>query len=58
MIWIGFGSAWLALVFNVGANLMEKFLQLKWHKPDLSLAEGPATKLEDEPEHPRIHIPS
>jgi len=50
--------AWLALVFNVGADLMEKFLQLKWHKPDLSLAEGDTTKLEDEPEQPRIHIPT
>uniref|UniRef100_A0A8C0B323 Potassium two pore domain channel subfamily K member 16 n=1 Tax=Buteo japonicus TaxID=224669 RepID=A0A8C0B323_9AVES len=49
VIWIVFGLAWLALVFNVGADLMEKFPQLKWHKPDLSLAEGPATKLEDEP---------
>ncbi|KAM9608257.1 potassium channel subfamily K member 16 [Morphnus guianensis] len=58
VIWIVFGLAWLALVFNVGADLMEKFLQLKWHKPDLSLAEGPTTKLEDEPEQPRIHIPS
>ncbi|NXA13335.1 KCNKG protein, partial [Sapayoa aenigma] len=57
-IWIVFGLAWLALVFNVGANLMEKFLQLKWHKSDLSLAEGATTKLEDEPERPRIHIPS
>lgn len=57
-IWIVFGLAWLALVFNVGADLMEKFLQLKWHKPDLSLAEGATTKLEDEPEQPRIHIPS
>ncbi|XP_010579426.1 PREDICTED: potassium channel subfamily K member 16 [Haliaeetus leucocephalus] len=58
VIWIVFGLAWLALVFNVGADLMEKFLQLKWHKADSSLAEGPATKLEDEPEQPRIHIPS
>lgn len=57
-IWIVFGLAWLALVFNVGADLMEKFLQLKWHKPDLSLAEGDTTKLEDEPEQPRIHIPT
>lgn len=57
-IWIVFGLAWLALVFNVGADLMEKFLQLKWHKPDLSLAEGATIKLEDEPEQPRIHIPS
>uniref|UniRef100_A0A452HL47 2P domain potassium channel Talk-1 n=1 Tax=Gopherus agassizii TaxID=38772 RepID=A0A452HL47_9SAUR len=32
-IWIVFGLAWLALVFNLGADLMEKFLQLKWHKP-------------------------
>ncbi|XP_052536396.1 potassium channel subfamily K member 16-like [Tympanuchus pallidicinctus] len=43
-IWIVFGLAWLALVFNVGAHLMEKFLQLKWHKPDLSLTEGSPTK--------------
>jgi len=57
-IWILFGLAWLALVFNVGADLMEKFLQLKWHKPDLSLAEAATIKLEDEPEQPRIHIPS
>ncbi|NXE24261.1 KCNKG protein, partial [Ardeotis kori] len=57
-IWIVFGLAWLALVFNVGADLMEKFLQLKWHKPDLSLVEGATIKLEDEPEQPRIHIPS
>ncbi|OXB76619.1 UNVERIFIED_CONTAM: hypothetical protein H355_014510 [Colinus virginianus] len=57
-IWIVFGLAWLALVFNVGADLMEKFLQLKWHKPDLSLVEGAPTKLEDEPNPPRIHIPS
>ncbi|XP_003203967.1 potassium channel subfamily K member 16 [Meleagris gallopavo] len=55
-IWIVFGLAWLALVFNVEADLMEKFLQLKWHKPDLSLAEGSPTKLEDEPKQPRIHI--
>ncbi|NXP03750.1 KCNKG protein, partial [Thinocorus orbignyianus] len=57
-IWIVFGLAWLALVFNVGADLVEKFLQLKWHKPDFSLAEGATIKLEDEPEQPRIHIPS
>ncbi|POI31716.1 hypothetical protein CIB84_004534 [Bambusicola thoracicus] len=57
-IWIVFGLAWLALVFNVGADLMEKFLQLRWHKPDLSLSEGVPTKLEDEPEQPRIHIPT
>ncbi|NXF40919.1 KCNKG protein, partial [Nyctibius bracteatus] len=57
-IWIGFGLAWLALVFNVGADLMEKFLQLKWHKPVLSLAGEATIKLEDEPEQPRIHIPS
>ncbi|XP_042749862.1 potassium channel subfamily K member 16-like [Lagopus leucura] len=43
-IWIVFGLAWLALVFNVGAHLMEKFLQLKWHKPDLSLSEGSPAK--------------
>uniref|UniRef100_H0ZBI2 Potassium two pore domain channel subfamily K member 16 n=1 Tax=Taeniopygia guttata TaxID=59729 RepID=H0ZBI2_TAEGU len=57
-IWIVFGLAWLALVFNVGTDLMERYLQLKWHKSDLSLAEGDTTKLEDEPEQPRIHIPS
>lgn len=57
-IWIVFGLAWLALVFNVGADLMERYLQLKQHKSDLSLAEGATTKLEDEPEQPRIHIPS
>ncbi|NXA46033.1 KCNKG protein, partial [Nothocercus julius] len=56
-IWIVFGLAWLALVFNVGADMMEKFLQLKWHKPDLGLAEGAATKLEEESDGPRIHIP-
>ncbi|NWJ04894.1 KCNKG protein, partial [Crypturellus undulatus] len=56
-IWIVFGLAWLALVFNVGADMMEKFLQLKWHKPDLGLAEGAATKLEEESDGPSIHIP-
>uniref|UniRef100_A0A8C6JBX6 2P domain potassium channel Talk-1 n=1 Tax=Melopsittacus undulatus TaxID=13146 RepID=A0A8C6JBX6_MELUD len=57
-IWIVFGLAWLAQVFSVAADLMEKFLQLKWYKPDLSLAEGATTKLENEPEQPRIHIPN
>ncbi|KAM8809832.1 potassium channel subfamily K member 16 [Eudromia elegans] len=56
-IWIVFGLAWLALVFNVGADMMEKFLQLKWHKPDLGLAEGAATKLEEESDGSTIHIP-
>ncbi|NXK81243.1 KCNKG protein, partial [Amazona guildingii] len=56
-IWIVFGLAWLAQVFNVAADLMEKFLQLRWYKPDFSLAEGATTKLEDEPEQPRVHIP-
>ncbi|XP_074945237.1 potassium channel subfamily K member 16 isoform X1 [Phalacrocorax aristotelis] len=57
-IWIVLGLAWLALVFNVGADLMEKFLQQKWQKTDISLAEGATTKLEDEPEQPRIHTHS
>ncbi|NXC67643.1 KCNKG protein, partial [Anhinga anhinga] len=57
-IWILLGLAWLALVFNVGADLMEKFLQRKCHKSDLSLEEEATTKLEDEPEQPRIHIPN
>ncbi|NXD72765.1 KCNKG protein, partial [Eolophus roseicapillus] len=57
-IWIVFGLAWLAQVFNMAADLMEKFLQLKWYKPDLSLAVGATTKLENEPEQPRVHIPS
>nr|XP_025978787.1 potassium channel subfamily K member 16 [Dromaius novaehollandiae]XP_025978788.1 potassium channel subfamily K member 16 [Dromaius novaehollandiae] len=57
-IWIVFGLAWLALVFNVGADMMEKVLQLKWHKPALGLVEGAATKLEEEPDGPRIHIPT
>lgn len=55
-IWIVFGLAWLALVFNLGADLMEKFLQLKWHKP--GTAEEAITKMEDDPDQPRIHIPS
>lgn len=57
-IWIVFSLAWLALVFNLGAVLMEKFLQLKWPKSDQGTAEEAVTKLEDESAQPRIHIPS
>ncbi|XP_065535122.1 potassium channel subfamily K member 16-like [Lathamus discolor] len=58
VIWIVFGLAWLAQVFSVAADLTEKNFQLKWYKSDLSLAEGATTKLENEPEQPRVHIPS
>ncbi|XP_062981469.1 potassium channel subfamily K member 16 [Elgaria multicarinata webbii] len=57
-IWIVLGLAWLALIFNLGADLMEKFLQLNWQKPDPGTAETAVTKLEDNPDQPRIHIPS
>uniref|UniRef100_A0A8D0H3Z2 2P domain potassium channel Talk-1 n=1 Tax=Sphenodon punctatus TaxID=8508 RepID=A0A8D0H3Z2_SPHPU len=58
-VWIVFGLAWLALVFNLGADLMEKFLQLKWHKPGLGMTEGAAiSKSEEDPDQPRIHISS
>ncbi|XP_066479324.1 potassium channel subfamily K member 16 [Tiliqua scincoides] len=57
-IWIVFGLAWLALIFNLGADLMEKFLQLNWPKPDSSPAETAVAKVEENPEQPRIHIPS
>ncbi|XP_048360937.1 potassium channel subfamily K member 16-like [Sphaerodactylus townsendi] len=57
-IWIVFGLAWLALIFNLGANLMEKFLQLNWQRRDPGTEETPVAKLEETPDHPRIHIPS
>ncbi|XP_054828289.1 potassium channel subfamily K member 16-like [Eublepharis macularius] len=57
-IWIVFGLAWLALIFNLGADLMEKFLQLNWQKPDPGIEETPVAKLEENPDQPRIHIPS
>ncbi|XP_063146350.1 potassium channel subfamily K member 16-like [Candoia aspera] len=57
-IWIVFGLAWLALIFNLGADLMEKFLQLNWQKPDPETAEATVSKGEDNPDQPRIHIPS
>ncbi|KAM6463909.1 potassium channel subfamily K member 16 [Python bivittatus] len=57
-IWIVFGLAWLALMFNLGADLMEKFLQLNWQKPDPETAEATVSKGEDNPDQPRIHIPS
>lgn len=57
-IWIVFGLVWLALIFNLGADLMEKFLQLNWQKPDPGTEEATVAKLEETPDHPRIHIPS
>lgn len=57
-IWIIFGLVWLALIFNLGADLMEKFLQLNWQKSGPGTAETAVTKLEDNPDQPRIHIPS
>ncbi|XP_015280990.1 PREDICTED: potassium channel subfamily K member 16-like [Gekko japonicus] len=57
-IWIVFGLVWLALIFNLGADLMEKFLQLNWQKPDPGTEETTVAKLEETCDHPRIHIPS
>ncbi|KAF7254331.1 Potassium channel subfamily K member 16 [Varanus komodoensis] len=57
-IWIVFGLAWLALILNLGADLMEKFLQLNWQKPNPATVEAGATKSEENPEQPRICIPS
>ncbi|XP_013912017.1 PREDICTED: potassium channel subfamily K member 16 [Thamnophis sirtalis] len=57
-IWIVFGLAWLALIFNLGADLMEKFLQLNKQKPHPETTEVTVSKGEDNPGQPRIHIPS
>lgn len=58
-IWIVFGLAWLALIFNLGADLMEKFLQLNWQKSDPGTAETAVAKLEENnADQPRIRIPS
>lgn len=57
-IWIVFGLAWLALIFNLGANIMEKFLQLNWHKPSPSSTETAIAKSEDAPDPHRSHLPS
>ncbi|XP_060101005.1 potassium channel subfamily K member 16 [Heteronotia binoei] len=57
-IWIVFGLVWLALIFNLSADLMEKFLQLNWQKSDPGTEETTVAKSEETPDHPRIHIPS
>ncbi|KAH0622617.1 hypothetical protein JD844_025068 [Phrynosoma platyrhinos] len=57
-IWIIFGLAWLALIFNLGANVMEKFLQLNWQKHDTGAGQTSVTKTDDNPDPHRIHIPS
>lgn len=57
-IWIVFGLAWLALIFNLGADLMEKFLQFNKQKPDPGTTEVTVFKGEDNPDQPRIYIPS
>uniref|UniRef100_A0A8C5RV71 2P domain potassium channel Talk-1 n=1 Tax=Laticauda laticaudata TaxID=8630 RepID=A0A8C5RV71_LATLA len=43
-IWIVFGLAWLALIFNLGANLMEKFLQFNKQKPNSGITEVTISK--------------
>ncbi|XP_069092756.1 potassium channel subfamily K member 16 [Pleurodeles waltl] len=50
-IWIIFGLAWLALVFNLGSTLMEKFLDLGLHQARaVRLEEVTAvSKLEEHP---------
>ncbi|XP_077198101.1 potassium channel subfamily K member 16 [Paroedura picta] len=57
-IWIVLGLVWLALIFNLGADLMEKFLQLNWQKPDPGTEETTTAKLEETSDNPRILIPS
>ncbi|XP_039193036.1 potassium channel subfamily K member 16 [Crotalus tigris] len=57
-IWIVFGLVWLALIFNLGADVMEKFLQFNKQKPDPGTTEVTVSKREDNPDPPRIHIPS
>ncbi|XP_060610070.2 potassium channel subfamily K member 16 [Anolis sagrei] len=57
-IWIIFGLAWLALIFNLGANVMEKFVHLNWQNHDMGTGETAVAKTEDNPDPHRIHIPS
>ncbi|CAN2387540.1 Ion channel [Pristimantis euphronides] len=47
ILWIIFGLAWLAMVFNLTAEMVEKFIHLKMHKTEVIKAEEAAQKTEE-----------
>ncbi|XP_040286207.1 potassium channel subfamily K member 16-like [Bufo bufo] len=46
-LWIIFGLAWLALVFNLGAEMVEKLIHLKMHKTHVIEEEPSVQKTEE-----------
>ncbi|MEE6473565.1 hypothetical protein FKM82_010083 [Ascaphus truei] len=48
-LWIIFGLAWLALIFKLAADLVEKFLHLKMHKAQVIKEENVESKSENHP---------
>ncbi|XP_063774913.1 potassium channel subfamily K member 16 [Pseudophryne corroboree] len=55
-LWIIFGLAWLALVFNLVAELVEKLVQLRMYRTRNVKEETSVQKTEDQPIQRRVQI--
>ncbi|CAH2256233.1 potassium channel subfamily K member 16 [Pelobates cultripes] len=53
-LWIIFGLAWLALVFNLLADLVEKLIHLKSHRNQTIREDNAVQKCEDHPGQTRV----
>ncbi|XP_053315419.1 potassium channel subfamily K member 16-like [Spea bombifrons] len=53
-LWIIFGLAWLALVFKLAADLVEKLVHFRMHRTQTTIEENAVRKSEDHPSQSRI----
>ncbi|XP_073529390.1 potassium channel subfamily K member 16-like [Phyllobates terribilis] len=55
-LWIIFGLAWLAMVFNLAAEMVEKLIHLRIHKAQVMAEEAAAQKAEERSVQRRVQI--
>ncbi|XP_073412394.1 potassium channel subfamily K member 16 [Dendrobates tinctorius] len=55
-LWIIFGLAWLAMVFNLAAGMVEKLIHLRMHKTHVMAEEAAVQKTEERSAQRRVEI--